>query len=267
MKVSKRKIFKLSLAVLLLLVMCWATGRFHDTRCDEIVISIDSTEDVHFVEENDVLRLIYNVVDKIEGYKMDSIDIYKIDGVLKKHPFIRSASIYKTISGKLKIDIVQRKPLLMVINNTGQSYYIDNDGIIFETSKKSSPQVIVANGFIKDKFDFSDGKVYKIDLSDDKTPGTQSDLFKLIKLIDGDDFWRDQIEQIYVNSLSEYELVPMLGRHILSIGSIEDYDKKMYILKEFYFRGLKKAGWNAYKQISVKYKNQIVCKRFKNRKQ
>ena len=248
MKVSKRKIFKLSLAILLLLVMCWATGRFHDTRCDEIVICIDSTEDVHFVEQNDVLQLIYNVVDKIEGYKMDSIDIYK------------------TISGKLKIDIVQRKPLLMVINNTGQSYYIDNDGIIFETSKKSSPQVIVANGFIKDKFDFSDGKVYKIDLSDSKTPGTQSDLFKLIKLIDGDDFWRDQIEQIYVNSLSEYELVPMLGRHILSIGSIEDYDKKMYILKEFYFRGLKKAGWNAYKQISVKYKNQIVCKRYKNRK-
>jgi cell division protein FtsQ len=213
------------------------------------------------VEPNDVLQLIYSVEKNIQGYKMDSIDIYKIDRVLKKHPFIRSAAIYKTVSGKLKIDVVQRRPLLMVINNSGQSYYIDKDGIVFETSKKSSPPVIVANGFIKDKFDFSGGKVYKINLENTGTGSVAADLFRLIKLIDGDDFWRDQIEQIYVNSLSEYELVPMLGGHILALGTMEEYDRKMYVLKEFYFRGLGKTGWNTYKSISVKYKNQIVCKR------
>ena len=263
MKVSKRKIFKLSLALTLLLMMCWASSRFHNTRCDEIVINVDTTPEVHFVEPNDVLQLIYSVDKNIQGYKMDSINIYRIDSVLKSHPFIQSASIYKTISGKLKIDITQRKPLLMVICSNGKSYYIDNNGVVFETFDKSSPSVVVANGFIKDNFDFSGGKVYKIDYKNTQGKDVNADLFRLIKLIDADDFWRDQIEQIYVNELSEYDLVPMLGNQILSIGSIEDYDRKMYILKEFYFKGLKKTGWNAYKQISVKYKNQIVCKRVK----
>jgi cell division protein FtsQ len=55
----------------------------------------------------------------------------------------------------------------------------------------------------------------------------------------------------------------MIGDFVLSIGSIEDYDKKMYTLKQFFFKALPKVGWNTYQQISVKYNNQIVCKRRK----
>jgi cell division protein FtsQ len=53
----------------------------------------------------------------------------------------------------------------------------------------------------------------------------------------------------------------MVGSHVLALGSIEDYDKKMFTLKQFYFKALPKLGWNTYKQISVKYNNQVVCKR------
>ncbi|MBQ5403276.1 MAG: hypothetical protein IIU11_02755 [Bacteroidales bacterium] len=261
MKVSKRKVLKLAAALSLLLMMYLALNKFHNTRCDSIDIVIKDSLEAHFVESNEVLDLIYSVIPNIQGYKMDSINIFVLKNKLQEHPFIRSVAIYKTISGKLKIDVVQRHPLVMVINNEGKSYYIDGDGIIFPTSDKYSSQVIVANGFIKDKFDFSNGKIYKADYKEGVSGKTTYDIFRLSQLILKDDFWRDQIEQIFVNSSGEYELVPMLGLQILSIGSMEDYDKKMYILKEFYFKGLRKTGWNTYSRISVKYKNQIVCKK------
>ena len=263
-KISKRKIFKIVSAASLLLIMMWASARFHETKCDVIEINIENSgrDSVRFLENNDVMELIYSDVQKIQGYNMDSVNIYNLESKLRKCPYIRNVSIYKTISGKLKIDVVQRTPLLMVIANKGKPYYIDGDGIVFETSEKYSPPVAVANGFINDGFEFPDGMVYRIDLKDSLAGKTvAADLFRLIKLIEADDFWRDQIEQIFVNKLGEYELVPMVGKYILSLGSIEDYDKKMYILKEFYFKGLRKTGWNKYKQISVKYKNQIVCKK------
>jgi cell division protein FtsQ len=209
-----------------------------------------------------VLDLVYqDQPDDVLGHALDSININLIEQRLTSHPFIRHASIYKTISGKLKVDVVQRYPVLMIINREGQEYYIDSDGMIFPTSDRYSSLVIVANGNIKEKFDFSKGQIYKVDLTEKKNK-TTADLFKLAQLIQKDDFWRDQIEQIYVNNLGEYELVPMLGPQILALGTIEDYDRKMYILKEFYFQGMRKTGWNTYKLISVKYKNQIVCKRF-----
>ena len=100
--------------------------------------------------------------------------------------------------------------------------------------------------------------------ADAYTEGSQTgDLFRLAQLINHDDFWADQVTQIYVNKLGEYEIVPMIGEFVYELGTMEDFDKKMYTLKQFYHNAMAKLGWNTYQQISVKYKNQVVCKRRK----
>jgi cell division protein FtsQ len=42
-------------------------------------------------------------------------------------------------------------------------------------------------------------------------------------------------------------------------GSIENYEEKFRNLEAFYKKGLPVSGWNLYKEINLKYKNQIVC--------
>ncbi|MBR4324216.1 MAG: hypothetical protein IKP73_01670 [Bacteroidales bacterium] len=260
MKISKTKVFK-ALAVLVLVVIVFLSlGKFHNTTCQSVEITVEDSADVNFVNKDMVLAMIYNRLPNILGYKMDSINIYLLDSALHKCPYIRRASIYKSISGVLNIDVQQRKPMLMVVNDK-HDYYIDSDGMIFATGDKDACQCIVVNGNVKDKYDFSGGKMYKADVH---KQGSQSgELFRLAQLIMKDDFWSDQVEQIYINKEGEYEIVPMVGSHVLALGSMEDYDKKMYALKQFYFKALPKLGWDTYQQISVKYKNQIVCKRKK----
>jgi cell division protein FtsQ len=260
MKYSKSKIFKAVAVVVLLVTVFLSLSKFHDTRCNVVSITIKDSADVKFVDVNDVRTILNSVMGEIEGHTMDSINTFLFDEQLRKCPYIRNVSIYKSITGILNIDIQQRKPILLVLNDK-QDYYIDSDGMIFAASDKDACQCIVVNGHVKDKYDFTGDKIYK---ADPYAEGSQSgELFKLAQLIQDDDYWSDQVVQIFINQLGEYEIVPMVGNFVLSIGSIEDYDKKMYTLKQFFFKALPKLGWNTYQQISVKYNNQIVCKRRK----
>lgn len=264
MRISAKHIVQISACLLLLVLVLLSLNKFHNTTCNNLEVTIDSSPDTYFIDENGVIEMIH--WDTISGYKMDSVDIYAIHNTLKDNPYIRNVSIYKTISGVLKIDIQQRKPIIMVLGNN-QSYYVDTDGYIFSTSPNYNARLVVVNGFINDVYDFNKSKLYSVDHGVDKNlQSTTTSLYQLAKLIVADDFWRDQIEQIYVNKFGEFELVPMIGSQILDIGTIDEYDKKMYVLKQFYQKAMNRVGWNTYSQISVKYKGQIVCKRRDDKK-
>lgn len=263
MKYSKSKIFKAVAVLALIVTVILSLSRFHETRCNVVSIKVLDSAEVQFVDWNDVRKMLNSVMGEIEGHTMDSINTYLFEKQLRKCPYIRDVSIYKSISGILNIDIQQRKPMLLVSNDK-QDYYIDSDAMIFAASEKDACQCIVVNGYVKDKYDFKDGKIYKADPYAD---GSQTgDLFKLAQLIQSDDFWSDMVVQIYINKLGEYEIVPMVGDFSLCIGTIDNYDKKMYTLKQFYTKALPKLGWDTYQQISVKYDNQVVCKRKKELK-
>lgn len=95
-------------------------------------------------------------------------------------------------------------------------------------------------------------------------------LVNFVKSIENDDFWGAQIVQINVlgggeNGLGSWkepqiELVPRAGDHIVLLGILDGYEReKLDKLKHFYLRGLWHEGWESYRYINIKYKDQIVC--------
>jgi len=52
-----------------------------------------------------------------------------------------------------------------------------------------------------------------------------------------------------------------LSDHVIIFGSFEDYDKKIKKLKALYTKGLKGKDWYLYREINLKYKGLIVCKK------
>ena len=79
------------------------------------------------------------------------------------------------------------------------------------------------------------------------------------KYVDKNNFWKSQIQQIYINLDEEIELIPRVGRHKIIFGDVSDMDEKFKKLMIFYKKGLHYTGWNKYKTINLKFKNQIVC--------
>ena len=86
-----------------------------------------------------------------EGKPLNSINVRRLEETLYKHPFISDAECYLTSGGKVGIEIYQRIPLMRIMSDNGDNYYIDQEGNIMSAPGKPV-HVAVATGYIDRKF-------------------------------------------------------------------------------------------------------------------
>jgi len=227
--------------------------------CKKVNININYDDENFFIDREEVLELIKEKGDSLFNQPIGSIDIPSIEMILNNHPVISNAEVFQYLDGEISIDIKQRKPILRIINNTNESYYLDADGKLMPLSSKFSSRVLIANGNIAETYagkylqDFSTKAINDSLLKNNML----YDLYRLAKYVNEDEFWKAQIVQIYIGE--ELELVPRFGNHKIIFGDCDDLEDKFKKLFIFYKEGLNKVGWNSYSTINLKYKNQVVC--------
>ncbi len=179
----------------------------------------------------------------------------KIEKLLSNNPYVDQVDSYFTVDGKLLINIKEKESIIRIYDSGNEGFYIDKNGAIFPISRKFAPRVIIANGHIKDKVSDFNSNIY--DSVYNKT--VIQDLFKLTKLINQNELLKAQINQIYVNSKGEYDLIPELGNHVVQFGTFSNAQTKLNNLVAYYEKYLKSNNWDIYKTINLTYKDQIVC--------
>jgi cell division protein FtsQ len=196
-------------------------------------------------------------MDSLKGKPMEIIDTEGIKNMMLANPYIQSANVYTSIQGDLNVKIKQRSPILRIIDRHNHSFYIDYDGILFPTREGFSSRVRVASGFIADE----EVDAWRLPVDADTLPSSSiyNKLLMMARYLHSHPLMRFQIDQIYVNKDREFELIPKLGKHVILFGDIEDMEAKFHKLEAFYKDGIKKAGWNKYDNINLKFKDQIVC--------
>lgn len=250
----------LSITAYLVIALSFVSEKESQIPCSSVDVAIIDNSHNHFIEEDDVISMIYNKGGKLLGYPIDSINLNNLENLINKNPSIKSSEVYRTINGVLKINIEQRTPIVRIINFNNESYYIDEQGALMPLSRNYTARVLVANGDINEPYQLN----YSTDIitsskSDElKRHCVLCDIYKLARFMYNDKFWRSQIEQIYVNN-GEYELIPRVGSQIILFGGIENFSKKFIKLKALYRQGFVNVGWNKYKSINLKYNNQIIC--------
>ena len=225
------------------------------------IINIDYESENRFIDEQDVLSII-NHEDSV-SLMMSSINVNELEKKINNNSSIKSAQVYATIDGKLMVDVRQRRPIVRIFSGN-DSYYIDEFGNLMPTSTKYTSRLLVVNGLLNEPH----AKRYRFNYAhiDDtlKTKTLLDDIYILSKFIDESVFWKAQIEQVYVNKDSEFELIPKVGNHKIVLGGIQNLRGKFEKLMIFYKKGLNKTGWNEYSTIDLKYKNQVVCTKLYN---
>lgn len=224
--------------------------------CNNVeVIIVDSLKN-RFVEKDNILRLLERRGIKLIGRSFNQIDLSKVESIINEYPPVKKAEVYKTANGSIVIDLKQRNPVLRIIDRNNATFYIDENGYIMKTSGNYTSHVIIANGNIGVNFQVTSRTNVK------GFKGKQkifADLYFLSKYIAGDKFWNAQIQQVYVNSTGDIELIPRVGSHVIVFGDYSDCDTKFNNLMSLYKNGLPSKGWNAYEMINLKYKGQVIC--------
>ena len=88
-----------------------------------------------------------------------------------------------------------------------------------------------------------------------------SDVLTLMKAVDQDPFMKALTEQIVVDPEVGLCIYPKLGHHRIIFGNAERAEQKFRKLEIFYKQAMPKDGWNVYKEINLKYKDQVIAKK------
>ena len=207
--------------------------------CDAVEVVIADSLEKYFLDEKEIVAYLKKENLYPVGKNGNEINTNDIENALLKNEIIETAEVIQTISGKIKIVISQKMPILRVFNSGG-SFYVDKTGNIMPSALGQAIYVPVASGNIEKSF-------------------ATSELYKFALFLQKDDFWNDQIAQIYVKSVDDIEIIPRVGSHRIILGSLENYENKLEHLRLFYEQVIPKTGWEKYSVINLKYKNQIVC--------
>jgi cell division protein FtsQ len=244
----------------LILTLSFVRLRSQQVVCSGIQINISDSLQNAFITKEDVKKLIEKHHKNLVGIPVSMINTYEIEQYLKKMQSVKMAEVYSNIDGIINIDIKQRKPMVRIINRYNQGYYIDSEGQILPLSSKFTSHVLIMNGNIIEPFEIS-SNIKIMDWCDGRTGDIPliCKLLEFAKYITQDEFWKAQISQVYVESSTRIELIPRVGAHTILLGSLDGYEMKLKKLKLFYETALPEEGWNKYKQINLKYSNQIVC--------
>lgn len=237
--------------------------------CKGVEINIDRGLDHFFLEENDIRTMLEEKQAHLQGKPIADINISMLEKWVRINPFVENAEVYSGIDGTVHIDVKQRNPILRVIGGF-DSYYIDGKGAFMPLSEKYSARVPVATGFIYEPYVYREAKI--IERNPDTSDVYRSiepqyrytlkdSLFTLAAFLNSSEFWKAQVQQIYVNEGHEFELVPTVGYHNIILGDLSDMEEKFDKLLKFYQMGLSKTGWNKYSVVNLKFKNQVVCNR------
>ena len=242
--------FKIFMLLAVVGYLVYAVWKFSDPSEDRIcegvrIEIIDSIPDGFITSEYVGSILTKNKISP-EGMKISDVDLEQIEQLMLEESHIERASCYYDAAGKLYIRVVPQQPVLHVISQNGEDYYLSSTGLTMATAT-FNVNLCVATGNITKKF-------------------AAEHLLDFAKFINDDLFWSEQIEQIHVISPDQIELYPRVGQHIIELGSVDNFHEKLDRLRVFYREGLGRVGWNKYRTISLAYENQIVCTKVNNQK-
>ncbi|MCB2197285.1 MAG: hypothetical protein KQH79_15605 [Bacteroidetes bacterium] len=262
MKIFKNILVWSFIIAYLAVAMSFVKERRDKILCHDIKVEILDSMYNGFITETDIEDFFHETDMNVIGSPVQSINTKELERKLKRYSSVKNAEVYVTLEGDIRVQIDQRNPILRVINKRGQSYYIDQEGTIMPLSSKYSSHVLVANGNIVEHYEVNRTReLYCDQLEQEQWDKNHlmCDLYTLSKFIYEDEFWKAQVEQIYVNNEWEFELIPRVGAHIITFGTIENYQKKFRNLRAFYLQGLNTVGWNEYEKINLKFDNQVIC--------
>lgn len=185
--------------------------------------------------------------------KMDKDSIIKNANIIEKNilanPFVKEIKLYQDLSNKLIVDLVQYQPIARLVSENKKDFYIDLHGNIFPTSTKFSERVLLIH--TADNINF--------DLKNINSTDYGKKIFTMINYIINDIFLSKIISEIDINYNKNIIIYPQVSKQKIIFGYPEQIDVKFDKLMLFYKKILPAKGWNTYKTVNLKFKNQIIC--------
>lgn len=221
-------------------IWIWVIGDFSGKETTKVELKIKSASESPMISEKPILAFLRNEEITLTGLEVNELDLHYIESALERYPFTSNADVHLSYDGVLVMEIEEREPIVRIVPQVGNSYYLDIGGNEFPLSDLYTADVVVATGNI------------------DKAMSNK--IYTLAEYVHESKFWNSTIEQIFVTDAGDISFFTKLGDHQVIFGDSDRLKGKFSKLEKFYREALTKVGWDEYRIINVKYKDEVVCK-------
>ncbi|MFT5779955.1 MAG: cell division protein FtsQ [Crocinitomicaceae bacterium] len=251
--------FALGIVLLMVTISTIQSQRILD---EPEIIVIESGENP-FLNDHELLAMLkqeglYSDGMKREELNLDAIEIF-ISGISQ----VKSAKVFTEIGTSWKVQVELRNPIARIFNSVGETFYLDDEGEIVETTPSHTAQVLVVTGAIDDR---KNGLSVSGIINNDslKSILKLDDIYRISNYVCYDPFFRSMIGQLHLEKNGDFVMIPLVGDQKIVFGTArtdEEVEEKFSKLKIFYDEAMPYVGWNTYSEINLKYDDQIVSKK------
>jgi cell division protein FtsQ len=133
------------------------------------------------------------------------LDTRDLEERLKVDKRIKKVEVFVDAHDNLNTWIIQRQPIVRIIDTKDFSYYLDEEGKDIPTRRGLAIRVPIATGYID---------LYREELISDEKKSALQNVYSCANEIMKDEFLSQFIEQIHVNSERDIELIPKIGKAV-----------------------------------------------------
>jgi cell division protein FtsQ len=231
-------------AAALIVVLVAAIQKKDNATCKAIVVEINNGGGDYFLSKQDVLKMIG---DDVIGKPVEGFNIRRLEKNLEKNVWVKHAELFFDNSKRLRVELTEREPVARVFDVNGNSFYIDT-----ALTKLPLHENMVVSLPVFTNYPATGKKLN----SEEKKLMTQ--VKDISMAITADLFWNAQIAQVDVTAQQNFEMVPLVGNHIIQFGNGDSATQKFHNLMLFYKNVLSKTGMNKYAMVNVQYYKQVV---------
>jgi cell division protein FtsQ len=236
----------------MLTLLIAAMGKQKKELCKDYSITINGVRaDEFFLDEAAIADLLKGAAHgNIKGQPRFSFNLQQMEQLLENNVWIKDAQLYFDNQAVLHISVEEREPVARIFTAGGRSFYIDENKQSLPLSENTIAKVPVFTGF------------------PDKRIWTKEDSILLqgitttAQYINSHPFWTSQVAQVDIVNCGpdcwEFEMIPVVGRHLIKMGNGENIAQKFRRLFAFYQQVLSRTGLDHYKTIDVRFAGQVI---------
>lgn len=242
----------------LLTLLIAANGKKRKNICNDYRITIKGMQNIFsetccaFVEEKDIVKLVSTATGgQIKNEPLSGFNLRQLEDFLENNVWIMDAELWFDNKDVLHISVTEREPAARIFTTEGNSFYIDKTGKRMPLSDKLSVRVPVFTNFPGKKSLSSKDSLLLNDVRD------------IARYISNNHFWKSQVAQIDIlqscgHNCWQFEMIPVVGDHLVKLGNGSDIERKFKRLFTFYQQVLSKTGFDTYSIIDVQYAGQVT---------
>lgn len=220
-----------------------------------VLVELDHVEgEKDLITKGDIKRLVTKELpNDVMSQRITRIDLGMIEDLLLADTRIYAAQVFVDAQQRLKIEVIQRRPVMRVMNQQGDQYYVDQGGHYIQKVPSRASRVVVITGYIES---FGAGLEIK------KFPKLNR-AYEITLEIGKDKVIKALIENIHFEKNGRIILTPKIGNEKIIIDHVDELTEKLADLKDFYRQLARTNDWDKYDEIDISYKNQVVVRNYK----